>query len=230
MWKDIDSGTLINNLTVKNSLCKNCIGFEKKKIILPVKYVRGHIFVSSEFYPLEENIPQYILLPPVSLRDLLYLETYSSTDEFSGLLTIFLTQKYIPGSYITSTDYEQLDMISYVQDLWNQIRNARGEIKLTMLPGVKLLASIRADIAIYNNAMDSTRLPIVLQHLIRDYSHMQHWYFESMLSQIHNDAIRYGPSAFALLSALEAADKRVALLERMPSINLWQRFKKFLKN
>ncbi|AYV83698.1 MAG: hypothetical protein Hyperionvirus10_34 [Hyperionvirus sp.] len=90
----------------------------------------------------------------------------------------------------------------YAAYVWKTILNHKEEIKSISLPGSKILSSIRFDIALFDKGMEETRLPIVLQHLIRSYTTMRQWYFESIISRVQNDAIHYGESVRALLSII----------------------------
>ncbi|AYV80742.1 MAG: hypothetical protein Harvfovirus5_46 [Harvfovirus sp.] len=179
---------------VKNTLCKNCIDWDKKKLDIPVS-LKSH-FAGREFYPIETKIPRFLLLRPILPEEIFSVEV--DIDKHAGFLTDILKQQYFSG-YDSSPDLP-LVMDLYASQVWRKILNSEADIKSISLPGAVFLANIRAEIALFDKAMEETKLLLVLQHIIRDYLGMQLWYFEAIMVKIQTDAIRFAPQVRVLLS------------------------------
>jgi len=185
----------INNVAVQNTVCFYCKKSKKKKLSIPCK-LESLLFGGAIYSP-EATIPPFLLIPTILLGDILKLEDIDGP----AFLTILLQQQSFRESPTSSSYYAERHIENYTKSIWKTILN-HNEEKSISLVGSKTLAHIRADIAIFDNGMKVTMLPFDLQRLIRSYTHIQHWYFESIISQIHKDALQYGPRVQALLSVI----------------------------
>jgi len=194
----------IYTTAVKNNVCPNCEKYKEKKICIPTKLqslFSSHSYHPYEFYSSEANIPPFLSFRPILLGEILLVE--DAGDDYAPFLTILLQQQSFPQSRTAFYDQEEeSDILLYTKTVWKAILNHKGELKSITLPGSKTLVNIRGDIALFDNGMTETNLPSDLLGIIRAYTPMGHWYFESIISQIQNDAKRYGAAVKALLSMI----------------------------
>ncbi|AYV81508.1 MAG: hypothetical protein Harvfovirus38_2 [Harvfovirus sp.] len=207
---------ILERYTIKNKLCQRCSDWDEKKVLRifyslrEAQSTQTSMMTRKDLYPLDSYIPPNVMRDTLHLSELGSIQTYDNDDENSQFFVDLLRQdmfEEIKDSFLETTSIVRniWDTVLYIGD--GSLRRLRTfeEVKATPIPGAKLLAKIRTEVALLDIALTQTNIIAPLRHIIREYLPWQLWNLERLLSMIHADVIRYAPSLASLLSVIGAS-------------------------
>ncbi|AYV82840.1 MAG: hypothetical protein Hyperionvirus2_208 [Hyperionvirus sp.] len=216
--------------TIKNTLCPRCSNWLKNdtpRVEFPKDYSTHWLNYFCRIYPLDIWIPPRISRDPIRLTNLGTFENFEKNPQFFVDLLKQDTFEELTNSFLDSRNSEERPLHSYCSSAWEKVMyttithymheytydhnlfrqpadfRTPEEVKATPIPGAKILAKIREEIALLENALIATSLLPPLCDIIRSYLPWQLWNLERLMARIHNDIIRYAPSIAALLSIIK---------------------------
>ncbi|AYV81776.1 MAG: hypothetical protein Harvfovirus60_9 [Harvfovirus sp.] len=210
---------ILEQYTIQNKLCQQCSEWDEKKLLrmpISLKALQSKENTTwmkrMDLYPLDTYVPPNVMQYPVYLSDLGAIQTYD--DEHSQLYVDLLRQDHfeeIKDSFLEA-NFSDTTIFNYMCTIWDTIlysyvgslRRSRTfeEVKATPIPGEKVLAKIRTELVLLDNALTQTKIIAPLCQIIQEYLPWQLRNLERLLSRVHADVIRYAPSLASLISVI----------------------------